>query len=237
MDEELLAVPLGPVLELVEAQPILAGEGMSSIAYSLTLDAGECALIECHDPQQAQQFADLCAGMFTLGGGTAKCLGLDWATLDDRRANALRGLFGRVDVEAGWIDFFPMQVNILEGALYHTSTPLDTLVGQASRLSVLFGLPGLPVETPGRMAPLDRRRAEYVRAFIGAPVLLLLCDPISSQPEELYNAFLAQMTNARERGCAVVWIASDRSVWQDYAEDDMQYFRLSDGGLIAMRGS
>lgn len=237
MDETISPIPLGPVLELSEARPVFVEEGVSPIPYSLSLGAGECVLIECHDAQHAQRFTDLCAGMFPLAGGSVKCLGLDWSTLDDRRANALRGLLGRVGEEAGWSDFYPMQVNMLAPALYHTNTPLDDLVTEATELSVAFGLPGLPLERPDHMSFLDRRRAEYVRAFMGEPVLLLLANPVGREPEDLYNTFLSVLTTARDRGCAVVWIASDRSVWQDYAQEDMQFFRLSDGGLIAMRGT
>ncbi|QDH14540.1 ABC transporter ATP-binding protein [Oecophyllibacter saccharovorans] len=236
LTEDLAVLPLGPVLELSEARPLYIDEGVSPVAYSLTLAAGECALIECHDSQLAQRFTDLCAGMFTLASGSAKCLGLDWQTLDERRTNALRGLMGRVGEEAGWIDFDPMQINILAPSLYHTYTPLDELVDQATTLSEIFGLPGLPIEMPPHMSFLDRRRSEYVRAFMGEPILLLLADPISREPEDLYNAFLGQMTMACDRGCAVVWIASDRSVWKDYAQEDMQFLRLSDGGLNPMRG-
>lgn len=227
---------LGPVLELANARPVFDGEGLSYGRYNLTLNAGECALIQCRDKQQAAIFTDLCSGLVNVGEGQVKCMGLNWQELDDRRASALRGHIGRIYQGEEWLALYPMQMNILWAQLYHTRTNLDSLVKEAVKLSMRFGLPGLPTQLPSRLNSLDQRRAEYVRAFIGHPALMLLEEPVLSEPPELYNAFLGELTYARERGCAIVWISSNASSWRDYELGNMQKFRLSDSGLMAMRG-
>ncbi|QHI95610.1 ABC transporter ATP-binding protein [Aristophania vespae] len=227
---------LGPVLELNDARPVLNEIGLSYARYNLSLNAGECALIQCRDLQQASLFTDICSGLAPIGEGRVRCLGLEWKDLEDRRASALRGRIGRIFQGNEWIELYPMQMNILWQRLYHSKTSLNELIKEAVKLSIRFGLPGLPTQLPGKLSSLDLRRAEYVRAFMGNPSLMLLEEPVTIEPSELYDAFLGELTAVRERGCAVIWISSDASVWKDYEQSDMQKFRLSDSGLITMRG-
>ncbi|MDF7674831.1 ABC transporter ATP-binding protein [Acetobacteraceae bacterium ESL0709] len=227
---------IGPVLELSNARPIFEGEGLSYGRYNLTLNAGECALIQCRDKQQAASFTDLCSGLLPVGEGSVRCLGLDWKELEDRRASALRGHIGRIYQGEEWLALYPMQMNILWARLYHTRRKLDSLVKEAVQLSMRLGLPGLPTQLPSRLSSLDLRRAEYVRAFIGHPALMLMEEPVLDEPQELYNAFLGELTSARERGAAIVWISSNPLSWRDYEQGNMQKFRLSDSGLTTLRG-
>ncbi|QDH14241.1 ABC transporter ATP-binding protein [Formicincola oecophyllae] len=224
---------LGPALELVDACPQVE-RGVLPVPYNLTLAPGECALIECRDPVQSTFFTDFCAGQVPVGSGTIRCLGLAWKDLDAVRTDALRGCIGRLTLNKGWVDFSPMQMNILWPGLYHTYTPLQELVDAAVRLCIDFGLPGLPTVYPTRMSAVDRQRAALVRAFLNGPSLLLLEEPVQPM-DDFYDAFIMQLTAARDRGCAVVWISSGREVWQDYIQPGMQQFRLSDGGLVSVR--
>lgn len=235
MNKNISSINLAPALELVEARPVLDESGLASMKYNFLLEAGECAFIECRDAVQRAQFIDFCTGMLPVGAGTVKCMGLEWKNLEERQIWSLRGRIGRIFSSDSWIDLYSTHMNVLWPRLHHSWTDLDELVDKAVELGVRFGLPGLPTQPPGRLSTLDRRRAEYVRAFLGNPALLLLEDPVSFQPRELYEAFLSELTVARQKGCAVVWISSDHTVWRDYAQDTMQAFRLGDSGLIEMR--
>ncbi|MXV44491.1 ABC transporter ATP-binding protein [Saccharibacter sp. 17.LH.SD] len=236
MAEKTISQQFGPVLELIEARPVFDESGLTAARYNLSLGPGECVFIECRDETQRSQFTDLCVGLLPIGDGKVKCLGLDWQQLEERRAWALRGRIGRFFSTNSLIDLYGTHINILWPRMHHTRTPTKQLVAEAVRLGIRFGLPGLPTQVPSRLSVLDRRRAEYVRAFLGGPDLLLLEDPVALDPKELYEAFLSELTAAREKGCAVLWLASDRSVWRDYWQDGMQIFRLGDDGLIDMRG-
>lgn len=228
---------LGPVLELNEARPRFDGFGLASVRYSLRLGPGDCALIECRDAARASLFADMCLGLVTLEEGEARCLGLDWAALDDPRAAALRGRVGRMVASGGWVDLYGAHVNILWPQMHHTRVPEAALTAKAVRLGLRFGLPGLPVVSPGRLSALDRCRADCVRAFLGDPQLLLLENPLADAPAPLVNAFFSALTEARERGCAVVWFAPEAADWRGYGADAAARLRLYDDGLFPMRGS
>ncbi|MCX5615801.1 ABC transporter ATP-binding protein [Bombella sp. TMW 2.2559] len=231
----------GFILKLDDAVPVSDSTGLPPVKYNLAMEAGECVFVECRDNFRTSQFADFCAGLLPVKQdaatgreqGTVKCMGLDWAELDERRAQALRGRIGRITEESGWIDLYEMHLNILWPSLHHSRAPYDQLVEEAVHLSRSFGLPGLPTQLPEKLSPLDRKRSEYVRAFMNRPSLLLLENPVSlSAPVELYNAFLTELTAARERGCAVLWIGSERSAWAGYARPGMQRFRLGNNGLV-----
>ncbi|MBA5724909.1 P-loop NTPase family protein [Bombella favorum] len=231
----------GFVLKLDDAVPFSDSTGLPSVKYNLSLEPGECVFVECRDSFRAAQFTDFCVGLLPVkpdpstgkGQGTVSCMGLNWAELDEKRAQALRGRIGRITDDSGWIDLYEMHMNILWPSLHHSRTSYDKLVLEAVHLAESFGLPGLPTQLPEKLSLLDRKRSEYVRTFMNRPSLLLLENPINlGGPIELYNAFLTELTAARERGCAVVWIGSERSAWAGYARPGMQRFRLGSNGLV-----
>lgn len=226
---------LKTVIDLIEARPLSEEDGMLPVKYNLSLAPGECALIECRDAQQTSFFTDLCLGLIPLSEGKIRCLGLEWAKLEEKRVCALRGRINRMSQNSGWMELYGTHMNILWASLHHTKTPLEKLVEQATLLSRDFGLPSLPTQLPTQLSAIDLKRAEYVRLFMGNPSLLLLENPIQSYPRNLYTTFLAKLTQARQKGCAIIWISSDRTFWHEYKDDTMQYFRLSDAGLLSMR--
>ncbi|AQS90300.1 MULTISPECIES: P-loop NTPase family protein [Gluconobacter] len=236
-NDDVLSDALEARLELVDARPRFDESGLVSSRYNLRLNPGECALIECRDMGQAALFADMCVGLIPLDDGHVRCMGMDWADLDERRANALRGRIGRIVVTGGWVDLYGTHMNILWPQLHHTRTPIEKLQAQAVHLAVTLGLPGLPVVPPGRLSAMDRQRAACVRAMLGEPALLLLEHPMEGVSASLMNAFLSLVTDLRDRGCAVVWMAPDESGWGDYASDATIRLRLYDDGLFSMRGS
>ncbi|AOX20129.1 P-loop NTPase family protein [Kozakia baliensis] len=226
---------LVPALELRDAQPIFDESGLTSARYNLRLMPGECALITCRDVNRSTLFADLCSGLIPLGNGSVRCQGMDWTELPDKRAWALRGRIGRIMQQGAWVNLFGTDLNILMQQLHHTRTPTNDLIASAGRLSRFFGLPGLPTLSPGRLSVLDLQRAACVRAFLGEPHLLLLENPVTPDAVDLMTAFLAELTGARQRGCAVVWFARNDSIWRNYRDADVQRFRLLDEGLFPMR--
>ncbi|KXV70558.1 ABC transporter ATP-binding protein, partial [Gluconobacter japonicus] len=65
----------------------------------------------------------------------------------------------------------------------------------------------------------------------------LLENPMGDANPPLLNAFLSALTDARDRGCAVVWLAPDDTSWRAYETDASIRLRLYDDGLFSMRGS
>jgi len=224
-----------PVLELRAAQPAEQPGEPREPALSLRADPGDLLLVEAREARQAALFADLCAGLVALGGGSAHFLGHDWTTLPQDIAASLRGRMGRVFGERGWIGFLDMEANILLGPLHHTRRDRALLRAEAAALARQFGLPGLPMGRPADHPPPDLRRAACVRAFLGEPMLLLLENPVADQDAELLPPLVAAIEAARDRGAAVIWLTRSAMVWGDRTLPATSRLRLLDRGLIAQR--
>lgn len=226
----------GPVLEMREARPALDAEGVLAAVYNLRLMPGDCALIRSRDGVRTGLFADLCTGMVPLREGSIRCQGLDWPRLGERERWALRGRIGRVSLMGTWADMYGTHINILTQTLHHTRTPTEKLIGEATLLAARFGLPGLPVLPPSRLSSMDLRRAALVRAFLGSPALLILEDPVEAEMRDLMDPFLVELTQARDRGAAVIWLAHSAAAWSVYNDPTVARYRLIDEGLYPMRG-
>ncbi|AOW50187.1 ABC transporter ATP-binding protein [Acetobacter ascendens] len=229
------AYSAGPLLELNKAVPSFEDSGLPPVSFSMKLMPGECMIVEARDPSRATMFADLCSGMVELESGQVSFMGLDWANLQDRELNALRGRIGRITRRASWAEFMPTHLGIILQQLHHTTRSLDDLVAEAVRRSESFGLPGVPTVSPSLLSDTDLTRVSCVRAFMGQPHLLLLEDPLEGGPPELYNSFFSSVTEARDRGAGVIWLVRSNAVWQSYRQGITSTWRLADDGLVAVR--
>ncbi|MFT8719215.1 ABC transporter ATP-binding protein [Acetobacter sp.] len=223
------------MLELAEAVPRFDDSSLPPVPFALRVMSGECVVIECRDMLRATMFADLCSGMIHLSSGHARFMGMDWNDLDDRHRNALRGRIGRMTRRAIWSDLFGTHVSMMLKQMHHTDVSLEDLTQETLRLSTLFGLPGIPTDTPRYLSQGDLTRAACVRAFLGQPQLLMIEDPLETSPVDLSLAFFQCLTEARDRGAAVVWLVRDSRVWQPYRQTVTALWRLADDGLIAIR--
>ena len=219
-----------PVLELARAVTEPGLDLAVNVPLSLRLLPGECALIEAADTAQLTIFADLCGGLIQPHSGHVRFLGRDWQELPDNYAAALRGRIGRVFRTGSWVPFIDVETNILLPSLHHTRRGRGELRTEALALAHEFGLPGLPLDRPGDLAPADLDRAALVRAFLGEPLLVLVED----RPDislSLSPAVLNRVREICDRGGAVVWLARERTVRHTAAFPAGQHLRLSDQGL------
>ena len=210
-------------------------DAIISTRLDLKLAAGEFALIECPSAEWAAHFADICCGLHPLQYGVVHFMGRNWADITDMESNALRGRIGRVFHDAAWVGFLDMETNILLSQRYHTRRELPELRSMALELAHEFGLPGLPVGTPGRLPPTDLARAACIRAFLGEPLLIVLEYPLPPGDVELPVALINAISHARNHGAAVIWLTPDDAVWRDRSVPVTQRLHLSEEGLVRPR--
>ncbi|MBB3173615.1 phospholipid/cholesterol/gamma-HCH transport system ATP-binding protein [Endobacter medicaginis] len=191
------------VLELRDLRPDFRLSQLAPHPVNLRLRAGECLQIVTRGWREAAAFADLCEGLVDPFDGTVLMQGLDWAGLPRREAGALRGRIGRTHHRGAFNELAPVGEDILLPQLHHTRIPRPKLIAAAEALCLRFGLPGLPTGLPGEIGEADLARANCVRAFLGHPDLLLLEPPMLTAPD-LLPAFLAALTEARDRGAAAI---------------------------------
>jgi phospholipid/cholesterol/gamma-HCH transport system ATP-binding protein len=216
------------LLALDKAQP-----ARPEVPLSLTLSAGECAMIDTPDPERATRFANLCSGLIAPTSGVVRFLERDWSKLPPEHAAAMRGRIGRVfGREGGWISFIEVSTAVLLPRLHHSRTRLEILRDNAASLARKFGLPGLPLDLPDRISNDDLARAACVRAFLGEPLLLLVEGPV---PDDLLPALLDSLTAAMDRGAGAIWLAPGDQIWNDRTVPVSQRYRLQEHGLMSVR--
>lgn len=225
-----------PVLELRAALAPFEASSLPNAALDLRLMPGECVLIETLDPERAASFADLCSGMIALLQGEVLCMGMDWSTLPFERAAALRGRIGRTYQKGGWNNILPAHINIMLPQLHHTRTPAEKIATSALTIGSTLGLPGLPLVRPNQLSEGDLIRAGCVRAFLGAPRLLLLETSISSDHEGLIEPFLELLSQAMDQGTAAICFTRDVPLWKAHAFPTARILALLEDGLVPMRG-
>ncbi len=192
-------------------------------------------LIDVRNQLQATDFADLCCGLLPLRSGSVRFLGKDWSDTPHEQAAAMRGRIGRVYGSDSWISFLGTDINILLPQLHHTRRPEPALREVASELSHKFGLPGLPVMRPDGMASTDLLRAACVRAFMGAPRLLLLDSPVFEQASDLVPALLNELMETRDRQAASIWLTRSDAMWNSRSFPATMHLRLAERGLVSVR--
>ena len=202
-----------PVLEMANASLPAHDHAGSAMRVDLTVRAGELILIQPGDDQHEQALANAACGLLAPASGEVRFLGRDWAATSPDHANALRGRIGHAFQTGEWVPYLSLADNILLGELYHTRRPYAEIRDEAAALATRFGLPGLPLEPPARFAAPDLRRANYVRALLGEPALILLESPAREVIVGILDPVINAIRAARDRDAAVIWFMLDTRLW------------------------
>jgi len=202
-----------PVLEMAAASLPAHGHAESALRVDLTVCAGDLILIQPGEGQTEQALANAACGLLAPVSGEVRFLGRDWAVTSPDHANALRGRIGHAFNTGQWVPYRSLADNILLGQLFHTRRPYTEVRDEAAALATRFGLPGLPLERPARFSAPDLRRANYVRAFLGEPALILLESPARDFIIEILDPVINAIRAARDRGAAVIWFMLDTRLW------------------------
>lgn len=201
-------------------QPVLSFEDVAAGAegelhvkgLSFDLRAGELAMIWVQDGLGASLVSDLAQGLAAPTQGAVRFEGRDWAALPPGAAAAERGRIGRVFEARGWISNLDLDENITLAQRHHTARPEPDIRAEAAEWAVGFGLPDLPTLRPVLMKRPDLKRAQWARAFLGNPPLILLEQPTAEVYADAVSLLVKAVDRARGRGCAVLWMTADHLV-------------------------
>ncbi len=196
-----------PILKFdrVTLRPAAAGQAaMRGVGFRLM--PGELARVRLEPGNEQLPLADAAEGLVRPDEGSVAFLGERWAGLAPDRELALRARIGRVFDGQGWISNLNVLENLTLAQRHHTARPLADIVAEARGLAQAFGLADVPAGRPAVVPRRDLRRAEWVRAFLGRPALVLLERPTAGVAEE-HAALLARAVDAAlAGGAAVLWI-------------------------------
>ena len=199
-----------PVLEFkdaaIEAVPLEYG-GLSG--FNARFMPGTAAFIRLESGAARSPLADMAEGILVPGEGAVLFQGEGWSSMPPERALIQRSRIGRVFEDRGWISNLNVNENITLSQRHHTRRPVVEILDEARALASEFGLGALPEVRPAVVPRGDLRRAEWVRAFLGRPMLVMLERPMQGVPSEYLPQLLGAVWKACARGAAVVWISED----------------------------
>lgn len=225
---------------MFEAMPILAmddvvspgGPGDTVAVPALVVRAGTAVVVHVRGRDDGlPPLCDLAVGTLAPVRGTVRFMGEDWGLLKPFRHGVLRGRVGRVFAGQAWVSNLSVAENVLLPQRHHTRRSESDLVDEAHVLARAFGLATLPAARPEALRPNDLVRWQWVRAFLGAPRLLVLEEPEAGAWEE-QKALLRERTRLSVRdGSAVLWVTRDESVWRNPAAPSVLHAVVDKGKL------
>ncbi len=176
----------------------------------LRVGAGECVFLRAggDDGRRVRAFGDAVCGIEPPPEGVVRFNGADWRELPPAEAERRRARIGRVFEGAAWVSNLDVDENVLLAQRHHTRRPDAELRAEAERLARTFGLARLPGTRAAWTDPRDLQRAQWVRALLGAPALLLLEFPERRAAAVHVAALAAAVDAARARGAGVLWITA-----------------------------
>ncbi|MBN1422482.1 MAG: hypothetical protein JXP34_27140 [Planctomycetes bacterium] len=225
----------GPILSMQEVSILRRPRYDVGLEGSLEVGPGDLVAVRVEPQAQRIPLADAAQGLIEPASGRVLFLGKDWTRVTPDEAARCRARIGRVFAGNGWIRNLDVHENITLGARHHTARPVAEILAEAQALAVRFGLAGIP---PGRPAAVDRaelRKSEWIRAFLGAPALLILEQPVRHVDPAGVPALLEALGEARARGAAVVWI-DDGGPLAEPAIEPARRYRMEGARLLPEKG-
>jgi ABC-type lipoprotein export system ATPase subunit len=190
----------------LEAQPPYE-TGLAGITFSLR--RGDLLAIRVEEGLGRLPFADVAQGLVEPESGRVTFLGEDWRAMPPNRAAECRGKIGRVFETHAWISNLDVDENITLAQRHHTGRPDSEIAAEAGALAAQFGLSELPRGRPAVVRRADLRRAEWTRALLGEPQLIILENPTRDVSADALPGLVGAVKAARARGAAVIWMTDD----------------------------
>ncbi|MCO5068063.1 MAG: hypothetical protein M9910_05155 [Kiritimatiellae bacterium] len=199
---------------------------------SLRLEPGELCLIAPPPGRFATPIADLACGIVEPEQGVVVFDGVEWTARSPLEASAARGRVGRVFERSGWLSNLDMDENITLAQRYHRSRELHEALQEAQSLASELGLGELPQGRPAHVGREELLKAQWVRALLGKPALLLLERPLRDLAPAEGAPFVQAVNRLREReGSAVIWITGTFDRMEDSALRPTRKCAMEGGAL------
>lgn len=207
----------------------------SQAAFSLDLARGDVAIVQAEDAGDAMSLVNLCLGLADPTIGFARFLGVDWTTRSLSERLRRRRRIGAVLQAEVWPSHMTVEEAILLTRSFRSDQPMAEVLGDATGLARLFGLPGLPVGRQEAIPPRALVRAACVRGFLGNPDLIVIQDQTIEQIADLALPMAQAISAASGRGGAVLWIVASLAAQAARFIQTDHVFRLEGRGLVRAR--
>ncbi len=203
--------------------------GKKSPRFDLSLNSGELIVFEVSNSEAVNDIPGLAAGVTSPRSGEVFCCGKNWTDLHDDAAVELRLQIGQVynsTFRASWIENLDIDENIFLGQQMAGRVSQEELAERAIALARTFEMDSLPRTRRSNLGRKDLMRAQWVRAFLPDPLILLILErPTLGMDSDSVQLLLSQITKVRRTGTAVLWL--------DNSLSDTEYDQLSPTELIS----
>ncbi len=189
------------------------GSGLRQLSFKL--HEGECWMLWLERTGRSDALFDLTQGLLAPDAGRIEFKGHDWAGHPTGRAAAMRGLVGRVFQSFGWISNLTVAENISLRVRHHADLSPVTVKEKAEELCRAAGLDHLPQERPDFLTMAELRMAQWARAFMREPPLLLLEHPEEDVPRSSLKHLNDMIKGAAGHGTAAIWLTDEHDVFAD----------------------
>ncbi|MFA5043134.1 MAG: hypothetical protein WC381_09155 [Kiritimatiellia bacterium] len=208
--------PNAPILEFADVTIAAAAREHAGLSHAgMRLLPGALSLVQLEPGHEQSPLADLAAGLLDPEEGRVLFQGEAWSAMSPAQVLQRRAQIGRVFDGHGWVSNLNVNENVTLAQRHHTRRPDTEILAEAEALARAFGLDELPKIRPALVAPRDLRRAEWIRGFLGCPLLILLERPMQDVPLEHLPRLLGAVQEACARKAAVLWLTDKDQVWQN----------------------
>jgi ABC-type transporter Mla maintaining outer membrane lipid asymmetry ATPase subunit MlaF len=207
---------------------------------NLQLEERELSLVRLEAGREALPLVDAALGLLPPASGEVLYQGRCWDEWSPVEQTRHRGRVGRVFHGEAWISNLSLRDNVLLASRHHTQRSESELSCDLVRWSERFGLADVPRERTSQVPTALRRLAEWVRAFLIEPEVLLLEDPTAGVPRTSVPALIAavdEVTSRASCGATVLWLTTDEQVWSTAFACHVRRYWMRDEFLEPARGA
>jgi predicted ABC-type transport system involved in lysophospholipase L1 biosynthesis ATPase subunit len=189
-----------------------AWSAMGLSCASLQVEATDLVAVGGVHPGDDSALLAVATGLCAPDAGVVQFLGEDWTDMSLFRQCERRGLIGRVFEVDGWISNLTVYENVALSQRHHTRRAEDDIRAEALARARQVGLDLLLDKRPALLRRNELKRAQWVRAFMGQPRMVLLEQPLAELAAGESGVLFDWVDQATARGCPVVWVADDEEL-------------------------
>jgi len=177
------------------------------------LPAGCLLLVKLEAGSEYLPLADAAEGLITPQAGVIHWQGKAWSSFAPLAELEARARIGRVFEKNSWVSNLNVLENVTLSQRHHTERPEREIIAEADALAKYFGLTETPRQRPAFVSKRELKMAEWIRALIGKPLLLLLERPEAGVPDDNLPQLMDAVQAALQRGAAAIWQTDRDAVW------------------------
>jgi ABC-type branched-subunit amino acid transport system ATPase component len=174
---------------------------------------GRLLLIKVEAGNESLPISDAAEGLIAPKTGFIRWQGKEWNSLGPLAELDARARIGRVFEKNSWISNLNVNEYVTLSQRHHTERTERDILTEADALAGYFGLPETPRQRPAFVPKRELKMAEWIRALIGKPLLLLLERPEAGVPDDNLPKSIDAVHTALRRGAAAIWQTDRNAVW------------------------